>query len=64
MNLPLAINTIQSSCEFKMKEKGSLFIGISVPILTVDEANEKLDEIRKQFYDATHHCYAYKFADG
>lgn len=64
MNLPLAINTIQSSCEFKMKEKGSQFIGMSVPILTVDEANEKLDEIRKQFYDATHHCYAYKLSDG
>ena len=64
MNQPLIINTITSTYEFRLKEKGSLFIGVALPILLEGEASNKLDEIRKQYYDATHHCYAYKFANG
>ena len=64
MDLPLTIHTISSYSEFKMKEKGSVFIGLAFPAATEDEVNEKLNEIRKQYYDATHHCFAYKFTDG
>ena len=44
----------------KYKEKGSVFIGIAEKITSVTEANEVLQNIRKKYYDATHHCYAYK----
>ncbi len=56
--------TIKSSCESKYKEKGSVFIGLSYPVKSEDEADEILTEIRKKYYDATHHCYAYKLFDG
>ena len=41
------------------KEKGSKFIAIAFPVLSEEEVKEQLLLIRKEFYDARHHCYAY-----
>lgn len=54
------INTISNICESKLKEKGSLFIGIAKSVESIEEAENFLQNIKKQYYDATHHCYAYK----
>lgn len=51
--------TISQSSESSYKEKGSKFIGLAVPARTEEEVKEKLEEIRKTYYDARHHCYAY-----
>ena len=64
MNLPDEIKTITSEAEFSLKEKGSLFISISRPIQTEEEANSFLNSIKKKYYDATHHCYSYKLVNG
>jgi len=64
MNLPQTIKTIAQPTEFKLKEKGSLFLAISQPIQEEDEAINCLAKIRKQFYDATHHCSSYKLQNG
>ena len=58
-----SIETIHKSSEFQFKEKGSLFIGRTFPIHCVGEAEAILVSIRKEYYDATHNCYAYKFID-
>lgn len=52
--------TIKQTNEFKFKEKGSLFHSIAFPINTEEDFTEKLASLKKQYYDATHHCYAYK----
>jgi uncharacterized YigZ family protein len=59
MNSPAIIKNITKISEYKFKEKGSLFIGTAIPVFTEDEANEKLNGLRKKYYDATHNCYAY-----
>lgn len=57
--------TISKTSESLYKEKGSKFIGIALPARTEDEVKEKLEEIKKTYYDARHHCYAYILgADG
>lgn len=61
MNLPEKIKTIENRSEFKFKEKGSLFFAICQPVLNEKESLQFLSEIKKQYYDATHHCYSYKF---
>lgn len=48
----------------KIKIKGSQFIGQSYPINSQSEAENYLAQIKKQYYDATHHCYAYKLDSG
>ncbi len=59
----MGIKTIKKFSEAKIKEKGSVFIGQIYPIKFLDEANKILDDIRKKYYDATHHCYAIKIEE-
>ena len=39
--------------------KKSRFIGTAYPVQTVEQALQQLEAVRKQYWDATHHCYAY-----
>ena len=64
MNYPDHIITIDDFCEFSTKEKGSVFTGQVYHCETEDEAAKLLSNVKKKFYDATHHCFAYKFIDG
>lgn len=41
------------------KEKGSKFIALAFPVSTEDEAKARVAEVRKKYFDARHHCYAY-----
>ena len=45
-------------------EKKSRFIGRAWPVETEEEALEKIQEMKKQHYDATHNCWAYVIKDG
>ena len=45
-------------------EKKSRFIGRVWPVETEAEALEKIQEMKKQLYDATHNCWAYVIKDG
>jgi uncharacterized YigZ family protein len=58
------ILTVKNFEEFKFKEKGSLFIGQAFPAVAKDDAEKILDEAKKKYYDATHHCYCYHLYDG
>lgn len=51
--------TISKTSESLYKEKGSKFIGLAFPVRTPEEIKEILEELRKKYYDARHHCYAY-----
>ncbi|MEI7527267.1 MAG: YigZ family protein [Mariniphaga sp.] len=42
------------------REKASKFIAVAMPVTTEDEVKEILDELKKRYYDANHHCYAYR----
>jgi len=64
MKLPFSIKTISNFAEFRIKEKGSLFIGMCFPVNNESEAAEELSKIKKKYYDATHNCFAYKLTDG
>jgi uncharacterized YigZ family protein len=52
----LSINT---SSEGIYKEKGSRFTAFAYPLSSVDEAKSLLLDLRKQYHDARHICYAY-----
>ncbi|MCD4769579.1 MAG: YigZ family protein [Bacteroidales bacterium] len=42
------------------RDRGSKFIAIASPAGSVDEAMNIIDDIKKEYRDARHHCYAYK----
>jgi uncharacterized YigZ family protein len=41
------------------KEKGSKFIALAYPVTGEDGVKQILEDLRKEYYDARHHCYAY-----
>lgn len=51
--------TITKRSEGLYKEKGSKFIAHAFPIHSEEEIKSALEELRKKYYDARHHCYAY-----
>jgi uncharacterized YigZ family protein len=51
--------TIKYRSESIYKDRSSKFIGIIMPIENIEEVKKYLQEIKKEYYDATHHCYAY-----
>lgn len=50
--------------EAEFTEKKSRFIGRIWNVETEEEALEKIQQMRKQHYDATHNCWAYIIRDG
>lgn len=42
------------------REKASRFLSLAVPVTSEEEVKRKLEEIRKAYYDANHHCFAYR----
>lgn len=52
--------SISGSSEGLYKEKGSKFLAFAYPVVSEEEVRTVLDRIRKEYYDARHHCYAYR----
>ena len=51
--------TIAEPTESIYKEKGSKFLAFAYPVYSEEEVKERLAELRKKYFDARHHCYAY-----
>lgn len=52
--------TIVENASSEIEEKKSRFIANIFYIESIEEAEEIIKSIRKQYYDARHHCYAYR----
>ena len=52
--------TIKAPSKGLFKDRGSKFIALAFPVQSEDEAMERLKEVKKEYYDARHHCYAYR----
>jgi uncharacterized YigZ family protein len=57
--------TIESAAAFRQKIERSDFLGEVFPVSNDDAFATRLEAIRKQHFDATHHCWAFRlFTDG
>lgn len=52
--------SIQEEVRYEEKIKGSKFIASAFPIDNSEEAEKIIKNMQKEFYDATHNCFAYK----
>lgn len=50
--------------EAELVEKKSRFIGQVFPAETEEEARACIEAVRKKHYDARHHCFCYRLANG
>lgn len=52
--------TIESDAEAIFKEKSSKFLCYAFHVESEEEITAHLEILRKRYYDATHHCYAWR----
>ena len=52
--------TLGGEAEALYKDKGSKFLAYGYPVTCEEEIKGRLDALRKRYYDATHHCYAWR----
>lgn len=55
--------TIKDECSAEITEKKSKFICNVFHVESVQEAEDKLNIIRKKYHDARHNCYVYKVVE-
>ena len=58
-----SFKTIEHNSIAEIEEKKSKFIGQVFYVNNVQQAEQKLQEIRKKYFDAKHHCYAYRILE-
>ena len=51
--------TLAAPSEGIYKEKGSKFLAFAYPVRSQEEIKAHLEQLRKDYFDARHHCYAY-----
>ena len=56
--------TIKAPCERELIIKKSKFIGQLYPVSSFEEAQDKLNEVKKKYWDATHNCSAIIVGEG
>lgn len=54
-----AYRTVRQEAQIEIVIERSRFIGYCFPVKGEEETLQKLEEIRKRHWDATHNCYAY-----
>ena len=64
MNLPDEIKTIDEFLEVTTTVKKSSFTAQVYSLSSEQQVKECLTAAKKKYYTASHHCYAYKLADG
>jgi uncharacterized YigZ family protein len=56
---PFSFLTIDKPAEGHFKELGSKFLAFAFPVASESEIKATLDTLKKKYFDATHHCYAW-----
>lgn len=59
-----AYKTVEKPYEDNYKENKSLFVSKVFPISKESTVKEILTKVKKEYYDASHYCYAYRLITG
>jgi uncharacterized YigZ family protein len=55
--------TIETASMAEFKDRGSKFIAYAYPIITIEEAKNFLQSLKKEHPKAVHHCFAYRIGN-
>lgn len=61
---PLSYRTLAAPVHAEFIEKKSRFLCSLIPVTSESDVHTHVAEIRKQFWDASHHCTAFRLKDG
>lgn len=51
--------TVEGESRGLFRDRGSRFIAIAIPVTSQEEIKTRLAELRKEYHDARHHCFAW-----
>jgi uncharacterized YigZ family protein len=52
--------TLAAPCAGVFKDRGSKFLAHAFPVDTADDVKRQVLRLKKEYFDARHHCYAYR----
>lgn len=52
--------TVAKPCSGVFKDKGSRFLAYVFPVTTAEDVKHHVQQLKKEYFDARHHCYAYR----
>jgi uncharacterized YigZ family protein len=52
--------TLRARAHAALTVRGSRFLAEAVPVREKEECDEVVRKVRKEYFDATHHCFAYR----
>lgn len=58
-----SFHTIESPSEGSYKELGSKFLAFAYPVRSEEEVKIKIEGLKKKYFDARHHCFAWILGD-
>ena len=61
---PKGYLTIKQSQKAKLKQKGSIFMAQAFPVTSEDHAKTRIEDVKKDLFDATHNCFAFRIGQG
>lgn len=61
--MTVSIFVIKEAVQGLYKDKGSKFYAFAFPVHSLEEVGERLAAVKKAYFDARHHCYAYRLGD-
>lgn len=53
-------HTLESPSETSLRERSSRFLAFAYPVSDEEGIVRRIDVLRRKYYDATHHCYAWR----
>lgn len=56
--------TIKQASKGEYKENKSSFLAFAYPVENAEQVKQFVDNLKKEYYDARHHCFAYKIGIG
>ena len=56
--------TIKQTSKGEYKENKSSFLAFAYPVEDTEQVKQFVDNLKKEYYDARHHCFAYKIGIG
>ncbi|MFA6517134.1 MAG: YigZ family protein [Bacteroidia bacterium] len=57
-------HTLKAPAQGEFKDRGSKFLAFAFPVHSETEVKEELQRLKKEHFDAVHHCFAYVLGAG
>jgi uncharacterized YigZ family protein len=63
-DLSAEFDTLAAAQRYELRVRRSLFIAVAWPASSEEQARARIEDLRREYPDASHHCWAYRVSTG